>query len=835
MEIKSNGPCENCSETSESESRRAGKYIEQGLVPIPVASRDKKPLIKWDRYQDEPPKPSTICGWFKKFRNANVGLICGPVGRGFTVLDIDDADTYLKLEAVEKWNERTPVVKTGGGGYHVWLISNKLCHSFSIPSPKIEVKGYGSQVVAPPSIHESGQRYEFVNPDISRIMSVDDAEDYAYGLAEKMGVKYADEGTYVAALQAISAQAHSDPYPIQQMLQGVKAGQRNITAFLLASYFISHRGLEPDDCERRLIEWNNRNEPPLPKSEIKSVVKSVARHGYRVGLRRIHSRCPPEGCPECCRVPRPEDYREADELLRDCALLYCINQSIAERIEGEERNRLLVFLLGLSGKLPAERKAIITVKGEPAGGKSNLVKILTQIYKVKEVGRFSPTAVEYGKIEEYDILVIKELYEEDKTRIRLLSSSDGGYVATVTERDPSSGKFQTRDYHIPPITIFTTTTRIDLDPQFRNRTWEINVDESPTLTERVYGFKERKEDERIRQILTRKTPDNKIRLLKPLVERLQLQEVIIPYSEAFRALLDPTELRSRRDWDKIHDLVYYSAFLHQYQRPQINGAIVATIQDLYYALAVGLETFQRTKKGIEKRIEDAIPTILAFETDFTRKELAERLRKSETHVKGIVKVLKEKALLQVVRYEGKLEHLVVTDAQALSSLSSTSSFESITNQILKKAVLHMRERTSSHSALLDGLKAEYLTLVDPVSGQSIKLGPSVAEIRDDMGSACADTSKSSASIVNVSNAHDDLATTLPLASLQTSSPLDAPADRDRALAKLRMIGGPFSWDYGVEQVMKVTGDHGKAEAYLGRFRDDGLLAAEPDGCWRVTR
>jgi len=94
----------------------------------------------------------------------------------------------------------------------------------------------------------------------------------------------------------------------------------------------------------------------------------------------------------------------------------------------------------------------------------------------------------------------------------MLASSITGLVAAR----PQVSRQQTTK---SPITIFTTTTHIDPDPQFRNRTWEINVDESPVLTERVYGFKERKEDERIRQAILGRPPDDEMCLLKRGRER----------------------------------------------------------------------------------------------------------------------------------------------------------------------------------------------------------------------------------------------------------------------------------------------------------------------------
>ena len=45
----------------------------------------------------------------------------------------------------------------------------------------------------------------------------------------------------------------------------------------------------------------------------------------------------------------------------------------------------------------------------------------------------------------------------------------------------------------------------------------------------------------------------------------------------------------------------------------------------------------------------------------------------------------------------------------------------------------------------------------------------------------------------------------------------------------------MSWDYAVEQVMKVITDRVKAESYVKKFQDEGLLAQTPDGHWRLTK
>jgi hypothetical protein len=71
----------------------------------------------------------------------------------------------------------------------------------------------------------------------------------------------------------------------------------------------------------------------------------------------------------------------------------------------------------------------------------------------------------------------------------------------------------------------------------------------------------------------------------------------------------------------------------------------------------------------------------------------------------------------------------------------------------------------------------------------------------------------------------------------SGEPLEASdlSEMERALAKLRAINGPFSRDYALEQVCKVTKDRSKAEAYLKHFQDNGLILRDPEGYWRLSR
>lgn len=109
--------------------------------------------------------PDLIRSWWAKWPNANVAIATGAVS-GIVVVDVDPKRGGLdSLEALEKQVGPIPMgaaVYTGGDGAHSYL-AHPGGH---VPNkqnllPGLDVRGDGGYVVAPPSLHESGQRYEW--------------------------------------------------------------------------------------------------------------------------------------------------------------------------------------------------------------------------------------------------------------------------------------------------------------------------------------------------------------------------------------------------------------------------------------------------------------------------------------------------------------------------------------------------------------------------------------------------------------------------------------------------------------------------------------------------
>jgi Bifunctional DNA primase/polymerase, N-terminal/AAA domain len=129
--------------------------------PDPVTHQAAKhPLIK-DWPNRATVDAATVSEWWRKNPNANVAV---KTGDKVTVLDFDgqEGSDTLKLLA-ERGLPETVKVRSGSGGTHLWYKTPAyLVRNHQRVQPGMDIRGVGGYVIAPPSIHKSGKRYEFV-------------------------------------------------------------------------------------------------------------------------------------------------------------------------------------------------------------------------------------------------------------------------------------------------------------------------------------------------------------------------------------------------------------------------------------------------------------------------------------------------------------------------------------------------------------------------------------------------------------------------------------------------------------------------------------------------
>jgi hypothetical protein len=125
-------------------------------------SPGKHPCTKHG-FKDALKDAAVICAWWQQWPNANIGIATGAVSN-LVVIDLDSEAAHAAFQL-----PHTATVRTGRpGGAHRWFRPPAdggpvPCSSKRL-GPDIDVRGERGYVIAPPSAHVSGRRYEF-EPD----------------------------------------------------------------------------------------------------------------------------------------------------------------------------------------------------------------------------------------------------------------------------------------------------------------------------------------------------------------------------------------------------------------------------------------------------------------------------------------------------------------------------------------------------------------------------------------------------------------------------------------------------------------------------------------------
>ena len=240
------------------------RYAELDLSVIPLVPKDKRPLLSsWAAYQHRRATAKEIDSWFEKWPNANVGIVCGAVSGGLAVIDVDGSDNPWPGPAGEL-PMGAAVSQTGGGGRQYFLRipdGVDLGNSVGKLAPKVDIRGNGGYVVAPPSIHPlTGQAYQWAVPLDGPVADLPEIPAWV-----------------VQALQETRAKAsRSDDTEFEQLLTGVDEGARNDAAARLAGHYFA-KGLTRGEVDMMLATWNANNRPPMPEKELAAVIDSIGK------------------------------------------------------------------------------------------------------------------------------------------------------------------------------------------------------------------------------------------------------------------------------------------------------------------------------------------------------------------------------------------------------------------------------------------------------------------------------------------------------------------------------------------------------------------------------
>ena len=238
----------------------AKRLYEEGFSVLPLGKFSKRPRIAWKEFQNRTATESEIDGWWGEEPAGNVGVV---TGRGYCVVDADSAEAAAWIDA---HLPRTPWRVKTGRGWHFYYSANWRGKNIVNEKGKVDIRGVGGYVVAPPSIHENGHVYTWHREPGTEGWGVDDLPPLTrdnVSAIEALGVPDFSK----TGFDLSSVQVKTNPTP-------VSVGGRNNAAASLVGQWLNE-GLDQSQIWEKLSDWNQSNPEPLPDSEIATVMRSI--------------------------------------------------------------------------------------------------------------------------------------------------------------------------------------------------------------------------------------------------------------------------------------------------------------------------------------------------------------------------------------------------------------------------------------------------------------------------------------------------------------------------------------------------------------------------------
>lgn len=229
------------------------EYVDSGWSILPVKPDEKRPyMANWLQYTRTRATKDMVSNWFASLSGAGVGVVTGRISN-MVALDVESWCPVPIDELLKKYPTQM-IARSGGGGYHLFYQYpqnvGKVSNRVGI-FEGADLRADGGFLVLPPTMHQSGRRYEWV--------------------------KRGPLGAFPTGLLDLQSRSPGQGEGwITEALRGVSEGGRNDTCARLAGYFFK-KGLNSDIVEALLMEWNEKNDPPMPVREVRTTIKSIER------------------------------------------------------------------------------------------------------------------------------------------------------------------------------------------------------------------------------------------------------------------------------------------------------------------------------------------------------------------------------------------------------------------------------------------------------------------------------------------------------------------------------------------------------------------------------
>ena len=289
------------------------KLANKGFSVFPV-NRDKTPATPHG-LKDATKNTHQITNWFIN-DVYNLAIATGAPSNNLVVIDLDSHGSTLAFDTLKEWEQLhaplkpTLTIKTGGGGRHYYyLFSDDVeIKNTTNNAINIDIRGNGGYVVAPPSIHSTGSKYEYEN-----LLDVAVADNNVWNFIDFVKNYRPSKNKQ---LQTLDAQ--------------INEGGRNDGLFRYACK-LQDEGLSDNEILLQVKKANSEHcTPPLEDKEILKIVES-ATINYSKGDKFTHKATQSNISPKVSKTQqRVNELKnmDAETRLRACKV-YSIDEALS--------------------------------------------------------------------------------------------------------------------------------------------------------------------------------------------------------------------------------------------------------------------------------------------------------------------------------------------------------------------------------------------------------------------------------------------------------------------------------------------------------------------------
>jgi DNA primase catalytic core len=337
-----------------------------------------------------------------------------------------------------------------------------------------------------------------------------------------------------------------------------------------------------------------------------------------------------------------------------------LNEMIGQAgVVGEELNRLFLFVIATSYKMPHTLHALI--QGSSGSGKTHLLIKISALIPDEDVKRFTRVTdssfYNYGQYELQNKLICLEdfdgMREEAQLAFRELQSRE--MLSSSTSGKDEQGNIRSYERVVyGPIASLCCTTRGQIYEDNMGRCFLIAVDETSDQTHRIIRFQNHKASGKVNsqaQAQATEFIQHCLRMLKPY-------EVINPYAD--QVSLPPQAHKIRRLNELYQSFVGQVTLLNQYRRKQDSqGRLISEKEDLQIAADIMFESIllkvdelDGSLRHFYERLKQYVQAQGGSHSDsyaFTQREIRQALHVSKS---GLHRFLRTLLQLEYIRPVG---------------------------------------------------------------------------------------------------------------------------------------------------------------------------------------